>query len=160
MRVHRLKPVSVTEGKCSFTKVLQRMWKTQFTETFLLRIWMLQTAHFKIKHTQNPSLNMISFHCASPWLIWRTMCDLSQRTLNCSRRDCLYCEKVCYKRGEILLRELAAWKLSLSPACPKDSLSGLYCLECDCSPSFLPSLLLSSGVIMAAGPALMEVRWE
>ncbi len=105
---------------------------------------MLQTAHFKIKHTQSPSLNMISFHRASPWLIWRTMCDLSQQTLNCSLRDRLYCETVCYKRGEILLRELAAWKLSLSPACPKDSLSSLYCLECDCSPSlfpFTPSLL-------------------
>lgn len=113
---------------------------------------MLQTAHFdsfetshkiKIKHSQSPSLNVMSSRCASPWLIWRTMCDLSQRTLNCSLRDCLYCEKVCYKRVEILLRELAAWKLSLSPACPKDSLSGLHCLECDCSPSFpfAPSLL-------------------
>lgn len=135
-----------------FHRGLTKTWKTPFTETFLVRIWMLQPAHFdsfetshkiKIKHTQIPSLNMISFHHASPWLIWRTMCDLSQRTLNCSLRDCLYCEKVCYKRGEILLRERAAWKLSLSPACPKDSLSGLYCLECDCSPSFPfpPSLL-------------------
>lgn len=32
---------------------------------------------------------------------------------------------------------------SLSPACPKDSLSGSYCPKCDCSPSlpFPPSLL-------------------
>lgn len=113
---------------------------------------MLQTAHFdsfetshkiKIKHTQSPNLNMIIFHRASPWPIWRAACDLSQQTLNCSLRDCLYCEKVCYERGEILFGKLAAWKLSLSPACSKDSPSGLYCLECDCSPSFLfaPSLL-------------------
>lgn len=48
------------------------------------------------------------------------MCDLSQLIQNCSHRDRLHCEKVSYKREEILLRELAAKKLSLSPACPKD----------------------------------------
>lgn len=48
----------------------------------------------------------------------------------------------CYERGEIWLGEPAARKKpSLSPAW--DTLSGLYCLECDCSLSFLftPSLL-------------------
>lgn len=39
------------------------------------------------------------------------MCDLSQPTLNCSLRDCLYCETVSYIREEIPLFELAAWKL-------------------------------------------------
>lgn len=56
---------------------------------------------------------------------------------------CLYCAMVCYKKEKSHLRSRLPGKSLCPQPVQKTSLSGLYCLESDCSPSFpLPSFLL------------------
>lgn len=105
---------------------------------------MQQRAHLdsfetEIKDAQSP--NLLIFHCASPWPTWRNMCYLSGQTLDCNPIDHPDCERCAIKEEKSYLGSWLPRKLSPSPAW--DSLSGLYCLECDCSLPFLftPSLL-------------------
>lgn len=84
------------------------------------------------------------------------MCDLSHQALIRSLSDGLYCETACCRGGEILRGEQAAGKPSLSRLVQQTV--RLACAALSATVLLLLSLhLLSSGVIMAAGQALMEV---
>lgn len=136
--------------------------KSHLLQTFQMlhsSFWRFWDLTNKTNHTSSQNVNMIMFCRASPWPIWTTVCHLSQQALNCSLRDGLYCETARCRGGEILCGEQAARKPSLSRLVQQTGC--LACAALSATVLLLLSLhLLSSGVIMAAGQALMEVWWE